>query len=137
MTIKLDTETLKFIALFERITRAKVKDCFFTKDKLTFVVEEGELGKALGKNKSNLYRLEGMFKRRLKIVEYAPSAEQFIVNLIKQLTILGIATEDKLVTIKGADSKTKGLIIGARAQNLRRTEEIAKKYFDIEEIKVV
>jgi len=137
MTIKLDTQTLKSIALFENITRAKVKDCFEVNDKPTFVVEEGELGKALGKNKSNLHRLEGLFKKRLKIVEYSPDVEQFIVNLIKPIRILEISTEDKIITIKGVDSETKGLIIGARAQNLRKTEEIAKKYFDIEEIKVV
>jgi len=137
MSIKLDTETIKTIALFENATKARVRDCFMTKEKLTFVVEQGELGKALGKNKSNLHRLEKLMNRRLKIVEFSDDPEQFIVNLIKPIPIQGIITEEKVITIKGVDSKTKGLIIGARAQNLRRTEEIAKKYFDIEEIKVV
>ena len=104
---------------------------------MTFIVEEGQLWRALGKNRANLLKLERLLKQKIKIVEYRPDKLQFIVNLLHPLKIVDMKDEEGIVTIKGPDTKTKGLMIGARAQNLRATEEIVKMYFDCEEIKVI
>jgi len=48
-----------------------------------------------------------------------------------------INVEEKIITIVGPDTKTKGLLIGRSGQNLRNYEEIVKRYFDINEIKVI
>ncbi len=138
MRAKYDVELLKLMSLFEKITKASLKDCFVNRDKIVFVVNEGEMGKALGKQKSNIQRIEETINRKIKIVEFNPDVLEFIKNLMFPLRILEITQDDVVVTIKGPDAKTKGLMIGARAQNLRNYEEIVKKYFDnINEIKVV
>ncbi len=138
MKLTLDNDTLRLISLFEKITRARVKDCFEYKGKLTFIVEQGELGKALGKNKSNLVKIEKLLNRKVKIVSYHPDKLRFITNLLAPLKVLEIKEEEPgIITIKGPDAKTKGLMIGAKAQNLRATEEIVRKYFDCKEIKVI
>ena len=134
---KIDMETMRLISLFEQVTGARVKDCVTFKDRLTFIVEEGQLWRALGKNRANLLKLEGLLKQRIKIVEYRPEKLQFIVNLLHPLKIVDMREEDGVVTIKGPDTKTKGLMIGARAQNLRALEGIVRMYFDCDEIKVV
>ena len=135
--ISFDTDMLKFMGLFENVTHSKLKDCFFDRDKLVFVVKAGEMGKALGKNKTNIAKLEKMLKRKLKIVEFNPNRLQFITNYLAPLRITDIREEEDVVTITGADTKTKGLIIGIKAQNLRNLENIIRKYFTIDEIKVV
>ena len=135
--ISFDTDMLKFMALFERITHAKLKDCFFDREKLVFLVGHGEMGKALGKNKNNIVKLEKMLNRKIKIVEFNPNRIQFITNYLAPLKITDIKEEDDVVTVTGADTKTKGLIIGVKAQNLRNLEKIINKYFKVEEIKVV
>jgi N utilization substance protein A len=133
-----DVELLKLIKLFEDVTRARVKDCFNNKEKLVFVVQEGELMKALGKDRLNIKKFEEKLNRNIKIVEFNPDMLIFIKNLMYPLRILEMSNDDGTVTIKGADTKTKGLMIGARAQNLRNYEEITRKYFDgLKEIKVV
>ena len=133
-----DVEHLKLMKLFEDVTRARVKDCFDNKEKLVFVVEEGELMKALGKDRMNIKKFEEKLNRNIKIVEFNPDLLIFIKNLMYPLRMLEIINDDGVVTIKGSDTKTKGLMIGARAQNLRNYEEITKKYFDnLKEIKVV
>jgi len=137
MNTRIDTETLRLIRLFAHVTNARVKDCFTYKNKLTFVVEEGELGKALGKNRSKLIKIEQLLKRKIKIVEYNHDKLRFIINLLHPLKVTDIKEEDGIITIKGGDTKTKGLMIGARAQNLRATEEVVRKYFDCKEIKVI
>jgi transcription antitermination factor NusA-like protein len=79
-----------------------------------------------------------MLNKKIKIIEFNSNMLQFIVNLLYPYRIQDIKQDGNLVTITGTDTKTKGLIIGARAQNLRAYEEIVKKYFpELEEIKVV
>lgn len=135
---KVDMETLRLIALFEKVTRARVKDCVLFKDRLTFIVEEGQLWQALGKDRVNLLKLEQLLNRKVKIVSFHPDKLQFIVNLIHPLRVVDIREDEEgVVTIKGGDTKTKGLMIGARAQNLRATEGIVRMYFECKEIKVV
>ena len=135
--ITFDTELLKLMALFENITHSQLKDCFFDREKLVFLVDEGEMGKALGKNKMNIVKLEKMLKRKVKIVEFNPNRLQFITNYLAPLRVTDVREEDDIVTVTGADTKTKGLIIGIKAQNLRNLEKIAGKYFTVQEIKVV
>ncbi len=61
----------------------------------------------------------------------------FVANLIYPFKVESITLNEKVITINDSNQKTKGLIIGAKAQNLRLYESIMKKYFEIEEIKVV
>ena len=54
------------------------------------------------------------------------------------LKILEAKNEDDIVTLTGPDQKTKGLMIGAKAANLRMYEKIVQKYYpQLKEIKVV
>jgi len=125
------------MALFEKVTRAKLKDCFFDREKLVFITSSGELNKALGPNKTNVTRLEKLIKRKIKIVEFSDDKLKFITNYLAPLKITDIKEEGDIVTITGSDTKTKALIIGIKAQNLRNLEKIIAKYFKLEEIKVV
>jgi transcription termination/antitermination protein NusA len=135
--ITFDTEVLKLMKLFDDITHSTLKDCFFDREKLVFLVELGELGKALGRNKQNVGKLEKLLNRKIKIVEFSPDRMTFIKNYITPLKIEGISEEGDVVTVVGTDTKTKGLLIGIKAQNLRNLEKIVGKYFTVQEIKVV
>lgn len=138
MSLKYDMELIGKINLFEKVTRCSVKECFSFKDKLTFMVPQGDLWKALGKNKANLLKLEKMFNKQIRVIEFHEEILQFIQNLIAPLRVVKISEENNIVTIVGPDMKTKGLMIGSKAKNLRETEEIVRKYFpDLEEIKIV
>ena len=51
---------------------------------------------------------------------------------------LPAAIREGEVTVHGDDEKTRGLMIGSKARNLRFTETVCRKYFpDLQEIKVV
>lgn len=124
--------------LFEKITRARLKDCIISGEKIFFVVEKGDLRKALGPNKKNITRLEELLKKRVKVIEYTQNELQFTINVLAPLRVVNIKNEDGIVTITGPDQKTRGLMIGARAGNLRLFESIVQKYFpDIKELKVI
>lgn len=135
--MKYDAALLQLFKVFEKITRASLKNCFPFKDKMIFVVEEGQLKKALGKNKENVEKVEKAINRKIKIVEFSSDVLVFTKNVFMPLKILEMSNDDGIITIKGPDQKTKGLMIGAKAQNLRLYEEIVQTYFDIKEIKVI
>jgi len=131
-------EILQFMSLFEKLTGAELKDCLILREKIIFLVEEGQIARALGKNKKNILRLEGALNRRFKVVEYSSDLLQFIKNMMAPLRIVEIKEEESVVTIVGPDEKTKGLMIGARAQNLREYEKAIQKYYPaLKEIKVI
>ena len=135
MRIKYDIKLMKFISLFESLTRAKVKDCI-EGNLLIFVVNQGEIAKAIGKKASNIYRIEKIFKRKIKVVEFNDDITIFIKNLIAPIKVENITEEEHIVTITDPDKKKKGMIIGREAINLRNHEKIVSRYFPIKEIKV-
>ena len=134
--IKYDIDLMKIMQLFESLTHAKLKDCI-SGEQLTFIVEENEIGKAIGKGGSNVRRLEELLKRKIKIVEFNPGITQFIRNFIMPLHVQDINEENSLITITGPDTKTKGLLIGRERKNIDNLKAVVKRYFEVEDIKVI
>ena len=139
--IKIDTDILKHIALFESLTGAKVKDCFVDDKNITYIVDEGEAAKAIGKNGINVKKLGNMAKKNIKIIEFSQDINQFIKNIIHPLKVSNIEELEeegkKIYTLTAIDSKTRGYLIGRAAQNLRGFESLIKRYYPIDELKVV
>ncbi|MFC1728673.1 NusA-like transcription termination signal-binding factor [Nanoarchaeota archaeon] len=132
-----DSNMIKIMNSFGAMTRAKLKDFITEDDKLIFIVEEGELGKAVGKKASNVKKLENYFKKKIKIVEFHDDKLRFIQAFIYPLRVKEIHEEEEIVVIVGPDAQTKGLLIGKNAANLRKLEDYVKRYFDVKEIKVL
>ena len=137
MGIKFNIDIIKYISLFEKITRTKVKDCIESEQGLVFIVVQGQIGKAVGKQGANIRRLEGLFKKKVKIVEYSDDLIEFVRSYIMPLRADSIREEEDIIIMTSTDTKTKGLMIGKNAQNLRKLEEVSRRYFDVKEIKVV
>jgi len=137
--IKYTSELMGLMAIFQQVTRAKLKDCFFDSNSLLiFVVEPNELGKAIGKKAVNIKRLEKSFNKKIKIIEYNSDVQIFIRNLIYPLRVKEVQLEENVATLEPNDSKTRGYLIGRAASNLRNYEGIVKRYFnEIKELKVM
>ena len=48
MALRLSTDDIRFINVFESYTGAKVRDCITDMDKIIVVVEKGQMGLAIG-----------------------------------------------------------------------------------------
>ncbi len=128
--IRYTQELMGFIALFHKVTLVSVKDCFEDAlGLLTFVVDAVHLGKAIGKHALHVKRLEYLFKRKIHIIAYHPDVCQFIRNIIYPLLVATAEQAGSVIILKDEDTKTKSLLIGRNAQNLRNTEAIVKRYF--------
>ena len=136
MSIKYDANTMEFMSLFETLTRASVKDCFESDGQLVFIVNKGEIGKAIGKKAVNVKKLEGLLKKKIKIIEFSDEMLEFVKNIVQPCKVKDIAEEEGSVTITAEDSYNRGLLIGRAAVNLRGYEKIVKRFFPIKELKV-
>lgn len=130
-----DADTMKIISLFQSMTSAGVKDCIQNDDELIFIVNEGDIGKAIGKNAVNIKRLSYLMKRKIKIVEYSSDLKSFVANFIMPFKA-EISEEEGTITLKTTDSRAKGILIGRGGQNLRQLENNIKRHFQIKEIRV-
>ncbi len=136
--IKFDNLTLELMTIFENLTRSKLKDQFEVGETLVFLVQPGQLRIALGPKASNVQRLKLKLNKKFKIVEYSDNLERFVRNLTYPLEIVSYNEDSDIITIEGKDTKTKGLLIGRNAQNLRALEKAVQRYFNnIKEIKVI
>ncbi len=127
---------MKYITLFETITQAQVKDCVVN-EIILFIVQENEIGKAIGKNGVNIRKMESILKKRIKIVEFNGDKLRFIQNFLYPLRLKEIKEEEGIIKLYGPDTKTKGMIIGRDSSNLNHLKDIVRRYFKVEDIKVV
>ncbi|MBS3101546.1 NusA-like transcription termination signal-binding factor [Candidatus Woesearchaeota archaeon] len=134
--IKYDSESMSLMALFESVTGAKVKDCIVN-EKVIFIIEENEMGKAIGKNGANIKMVESKLKKKVKLVEFSSNLLQFVKNMAYPAGVADITHDDGIVTIHGKDTSSKAMLIGRERQNIIHLSDIVKRYFNVREIKVV
>lgn len=133
MKITYTKELLAQMALFSRETGALLKDSFEIEDTLYFIIEPGDMGKAIGKQGRVVKELQFKLKKRIRLIEYNPDVVQFIANIIYPLKA-DISEKDGNIIIKSPDRAIKGQLIGRNAKNLNMLGDVAKRYFGIKEI---
>ena len=136
MDITLTNEEMRFIAVAEGCIKTRIIDCLNDTHRLTFVVEKGKLGKAIGKNAKNLTQLQKVFKKDVKFVEFDDQTEQFIKNLFKPYELTNIEINDQGIQVEVKPSD-KGKAIGKNGHNINIIRQIAKRHHAIDQLKVL
>ncbi|MCD7781183.1 MAG: NusA-like transcription termination signal-binding factor [Methanosphaera sp.] len=140
MSVKLTTNEIKYISLFETTTGATVKDCIIDDEhnRVTFLVKKGDMGLAIGKRGSTIGKMQKSVDRSVEIIEHSDDPGEFIKNLLSSSKINSIefttdAKGNKIATLD-VDSKTKHSAIGKDGQNIQRARQFAKRQFEISNI---
>jgi len=129
-------EIIGYINLFENVTRARVKDCYQGHEVLTFVVYEGEAGKAIGKQGENIRRLTSLIKKRIKVVEFNEDPLKFVSNLVAPFKADIRFEDEKTIIIQGQGARFKQAVLGPERKNLKELQTIVSSYFNLE-LKVI
>ena len=135
--VVLNDETMKYISMFENITRARVKDCIIKEDKLIFIVPKHQVILALGKNNENIKRLKGLFKKNIDIIGFSDKLDVFVKNIFHNFNLQNIQVEsrdEKSYVYVSVNLKDKGKIIGKNGNNLKLAREIVGRHFDVGDI---
>ena len=133
--MRLNLQSIQQINLFENVTGAKVKDCI-NDEELIFIIEEGNIKRALGKDNANIKKLESLLKKNIKLIAYSRDVIKFVTNLIYPIKPDNIDLKDDVIYITINDAKLKGRVYGRGRERLKKLELIIKKYFNIKEIRI-
>jgi N utilization substance protein A len=137
--ITLTEDTLRYISLFESITRTHVRDCMEAEDKLVFVVEPGEANRAVGKGGENVIRLKNTTGKNIQVIEYSDEPEAFIRNVFYNYNVQSVVIENRgnivhaTVTV---DPAVKGRAIGKNGRNLRIARDIVSRHHNVQSINI-
>ena len=140
MTIKFSTNEIRYIALFESMTGAMVKDCIIddSNGKLTFLVKNGDMGLAIGKRGSTVTKVQKTVDKGVEVIEHSEDPVEFISNLmapakVRSIRILQKENGEKIATVE-TDARNKRTAIGKGGQNIERARVLAKRQHNIKNI---
>ena len=140
MSIKFGANEIRFIALFENMTGAMVKDCIIDDDnnKVTFVVKQGNMGLAIGKRGSTVSKVQKAVDRGVEVIELNEDPVQFIRNILSpaELQSVKISTRkngEKIATV-ATDNTNKRIAIGKNGVNIERAKLLANRLHNIDNI---
>jgi N utilization substance protein A len=137
--VKLNIDGIRYIALFENITRATAKDCFVDEEnnRVIFVVKTGDMGPAIGKNGDNINQVIKTIGRHVEVVEYNDDPVAFIKNLMQPVNLTNVRIGyhgNKRIAYVEVKTKEKGLAIGRSGKNIEKVKILTKRHHDIDDV---
>ena len=138
-TFRLNSDEIKLMALFEKLTHAKIADCMQDESNVVFIVQKGDVGLAVGKKGVNVQKIRESLGKNVQVVEDADTPEQFIKNIfhpteIKQVTI-NDAPEGKTaeINVKRSD---RSRVIGPEGSKIKLAKKLVERHYQIKDITI-
>jgi N utilization substance protein A len=135
--IRLTAEGIQYIALFENMTRAKILDCIPEEERLVYVVKQGDMGLAIGKNGENINRVKKALDKPIELVEYSDDPITFLKNAFGPVSVSSvniINKNGKRLAYVEVPNKEKGLAIGRNGKNIEKVKMLARRHHNIEDV---
>jgi len=137
--ILFSNESMQYINMASKITRADILDCMMAEDRLVFIIKKGQLGVAIGSKAKNLEKLRNLFKKNVKFVESDPDKEKFVHNLCKPYKINGIALEgsgNSTIAKIESSASDKSKLIGKGGRNIDMIRKLARRHHSIKDVQI-
>ena len=141
-TIKLTTDQMRLMSLFQNVTGATARDCVEDEkqDRVIFVVNSGKMGLAIGKGGSHIRTLQNIVKKNIEIVEYSDDPAEFLKNLLNSKLVsevkLNKRADGTMQAIVLVDPRKKGIVVGREGRNAEKARLLAKRYFEITNVQI-
>jgi N utilization substance protein A len=135
--IRLTAESIHYIALFENMTRAKILDCIPEEERLVYVVKQGDMGLAIGKNGENINRVKKTLDKSIELVEYSEDPVTFLKNAFGPVSLSSVNIMNKngkRLAYVEVPNKEKGLAIGRNGKNIEKVKMLVRRHHDIEDV---
>jgi len=143
LPVRLTGEELRYMALLHDITGVSARDCIIDDEasSVIYIVPPGMAGIAVGTKGRNVRRLSKILGRRIEIVEWADTLEDFVKNIFIPARVLGITLnktpDGRKVLYVRVDPHDKGIAIGKNGRNVNKARLILKRYYEIDVVSIV
>jgi len=131
MVSTIDMQDMRYLNLFEKITRVSTRYCFKYNQALVFCVPKKLISKALGKNAENARQMSKILNKRIKIIAIPrdiKDAKAFISAIVSPVTFkeLEITPNEIILT---AGNQSKAALIGRNKRRFLEMQKIVKDFF--------
>jgi len=133
---KLDFQAIQYLNLFSRITGTRASNCFNYSNFIIFEVPPFMMSKTIGENGANVKRLEGVIKKRIKVIAKTQDISEFIQSLIYPIKFKKITIENNEVIIF-AQQQSKAMLIGRGSLKFEELKDILKIKFDVKKLRII
>jgi N utilization substance protein A len=133
MAVKLGIDSIRIIALFEKMTNVHAKDCLITDDCVYFLVDPDKIGLAIGKNGSVIKEVRNSLGRQIKLFGYYDNPEDMIKNMVPNIKSMNMNNGSMVISIPPED---KVAVIGKNGRNIKAIKEIMMRHFSIKYLKL-
>lgn len=133
MTVKLETESIRAMAAFEKLTNVHAKDCLITENCIYFVVDPKKIGLAIGKNGSVIKTVRKKFGKQVKIFGYYKDPEMFLRGMIPSIKTFEMNNGSIIITVPEEEKMN---VIGRNGNNIKAVRELMERHFKIKNVKV-
>ncbi len=133
MVVKIETDAIRIIALFESITKIHAKDCIIEDKCIYFLVDQEKIGLAVGKNGSVIKEVKKVLRKDVRVMGYPDNPEDFIKSQIPSVKSIQVSDGSLILSVP---SRERVNVIGKSGRNIKIMKEILKRYFKIKDVKL-
>lgn len=128
---------LRLTALFERVTGVETLDCVVLDDRAVYVVREGDVGAAIGRNRSNIDGVKAATGVDVVVVEYSDEVGEFVRNALWPAGVedVTIARDDggRVAVVEVPESEREKAM-GVGGWNLRKARVLAERHYGLDDV---
>lgn len=134
MVSTIDMQDMRYLNLFEKITRIRTRFCFKYNETIFFCVPKRLISRAVGENGKNVREISKILGRKIKII-FAPNdeseVEKFISAIIEPVEFKEVEINDEEIVLN-AGARNKAALIGRNKRRLNEMKKIVESFFNKE-----
>ena len=131
MVTTINMQDLRYLNLFNKITRIHTRFCFSYNETLFFCVPKPMLSKAIGSGGKNVRKISEITKKRVKIIigpRDIEDLQNFVSSVVAPVTFKEISVEGNEVNLN-AGKQSKAALIGRNRRRLIEMQKIVHDFF--------
>ena len=137
--IRLGSEEIRYMTIFENLTGAGIKDCVHSENIMGFLVNQGDMGLAIGKSGSNIEKVRKATGREILVMEFSDDATEFVRNLFQPIKVRRIkihSADNEKVAIVEVNRNDRKKVIGHGGHKIKIAKSLANRHHNINDIKI-
>jgi NusA-like KH domain protein len=135
----IDMQFMRYMNLFEKISRVSTTDCFLYNNAIVFAVPKSKVSQAIGPGAANIKKMSDTLRKKIKVVALPKDKTDlkgFISEIVEPIEVNSVEVKEGVVLI-ASDRQGKAMMIGRNRVREQELIEILSKTFGLKIVKFV